>query len=226
MICAALALTACAPRSVPADPTVSGSHPPSTRGSTMPSRPPRAVDKTTNPVPPTTSSPAPESTAAVAPAESRDPRWRFFTDDETRYASPWFDGRHRIMIGFGCTEAPYYRSDPRCPGGQGFHHGLDVAIPCGVALRSAVVGRVVTGGLGPAYGDNGFRIRTDDHDLLIGHAQRVLVRDGEPVAPGQPIGEVGALGAPDGCHLHLEQRSVGGGLSSAVDPAATLALRS
>ncbi len=130
------------------------------------------------------------------------------------------------MIGFGCTSAPWYTSDPRCPGSQGFHHGIDVAIPCGETLRSAVSGRVVTGGLGSAYGAKAFRIRTAERDLLVAHAQTLLVGDGDRVVPGQPIAEVGALGAPDGCHLHLERRSVGGGVSSATDPADVLALRS
>jgi murein DD-endopeptidase MepM/ murein hydrolase activator NlpD len=162
--------------------------------------------------------------ASPASTSDADPRWRFFTDDTTHYFSPWYAGAHRIMIGFGCTTAPYYGADARCSAGQGFHHGIDVAIPCGGTLLSAVEGRVVLGGVGAAYGSNAFRLRTADHDLLIGHAQALLVGDGDRVAPGQPIAEVGALGAPDGCHLHLEQRSIGGGLSTATDPTEILAL--
>ncbi|GAB3696924.1 hypothetical protein GCM10028815_00220 [Mariniluteicoccus flavus] len=129
------------------------------------------------------------------------------------------------MIGFGCTPAPYYRSDSRCPGKQGFHHGIDVAMPCGVELRAGVAGRVVLGGLGDAYGSKAFRIRADGADLIVGHVQRVLVRDGQRVEVGTPIAENGDLGAPDGCHLHLEQRAVGGGVSTARDPRAVLGLR-
>ena len=47
------------------------------------------------------------------------------------------------MIGYGCTPAPYYDHDPRCPGAQGFHHGIDVAMPCGTPLFSAVGGVVL-----------------------------------------------------------------------------------
>ena len=50
------------------------------------------------------------------PAITPDPRWVFYTDDKTWYSSPWFGGKHRIMIPFGCTEAPYYSPDPRCHG--------------------------------------------------------------------------------------------------------------
>ena len=35
------------------------------------------------------------------------------------------------MIGYGCTRAPYYAPDPRCRDDRGFHHGLDIAMPCG-----------------------------------------------------------------------------------------------
>lgn len=226
LACALVALAACAPPGGPADPNPAVTHSASAQASLTPSTTPVPTAGMSGSRPAASPSPAEESSVTGAPETSADPRWRFFTGDDTRYASPWFDGRHRIMIGFGCTVAPYYRSDTRCPAGQGFHHGIDVAIPCGETLRSAVAGRVVLGGLGSAYGDKALRIRTGDHDFLVGHARRLLVRDGELVAPGQPIGEVGALGAPDGCHLHLEQRSVGGGLSSASDPAAVLALRS
>src|SRR5262245_60503213 len=66
-----------------------------------------------------------------SPTERTDPRWRFYVRDRHRYTSPWFAGAHRLMIGYGCTPAPYYTHDPRCPGRQGFHHGIDVAMPCG-----------------------------------------------------------------------------------------------
>ena len=49
----------------------------------------------------------------------------------------------RVMIGYGCNAAPYYDHDPRCPGAQGFHHGIDVAMPCGTPLFAAVAGTVV-----------------------------------------------------------------------------------
>ena len=80
--------------------------------------------------------------APAAHAREPDPRWVFYTDDKTWYSSPWFGGKHRIMIPFGCTEAPYYSPDPRCEDQHGFHHGIDVAMACGtkrVAARRATV---------------------------------------------------------------------------------------
>jgi murein DD-endopeptidase MepM/ murein hydrolase activator NlpD len=67
--------------------------------------------------------------------------------------------------------------------------------------------------------------RGDRYDVLIGHAARVLVDPGDRVRPGQVIARAGARGAPDGCHLHFEQRRPDGGVASAVDPTRLLALR-
>ena len=132
------------------------------------------------------------------------------------------------MIGFGCTVAPYYDRDPRCPGQQGFHHGIDVALPCGTPLFAAVRGVVLdpssSGSPGAAYGEQQFRIRTDSVDVLVGHARRVFVQPGDRVRPGQRIARTSDSAAPDGCHLHFEVRRDGGGVSDAVDPAPLLPL--
>lgn len=175
---------------------------------------------------------APDATAATVRGPGPpDPRWRFFTRDRTRYASPWFPGRHRLMIGYGCTAAPYYVPDARCDG-QGFHHGVDVALPCGTPLLSGVRGRVVApapGLVGPAYGERPLLLRTSvdgrPTDVLLGHARRLLVQPGDRVRPGQQVAVNGASAAPDGCHLHLEVRAAGGGVTTARDPGRVLRLR-
>ena len=160
-----------------------------------------------------------------------DPRWQFFTADRTRYASPWFPGRHRLMIEYGCTDAPFYVPDARC-GGEGFHHGVDVALPCGTPLLAGVRGRVVApapGTVGPAYGRHPLLLRTTVQgaaaDVLVGHARRLLVRVGDDVEPGQRVAVAGASAAPDGCHLHLELRAPGGDVGTARPPAPVLRLR-
>ena len=164
--------------------------------------------------------------AAPAPA-APDPRWEFFTDDATRYTSPWYAGAHRTMIPFGCTRAPYYSPDPRCGRGQGFHHGIDMAMPCGTGLFAGRWVRVVRNdALGPAYGSSPLLLRNRKlgFDVVIGHTRRVLVAEGDRVRPGTLIARASDAGAPDGCHLHFEQRAVGGGLSTAVRPRALLGL--
>ena len=164
--------------------------------------------------------PEPAPTPAPRPP---DPRWQFFTDDRTRWRSPWFAGRHRVMIPFGCTPAPFYDPDPTCPGDRGRHHGIDVAIPCGVALRA---GRAATvhAALGPAYGVNPVLLRVGRQDVVIGHTVRVFVSPGDQVRAGEVFARVGDSAAPDGCHLHFEVRPAGGDYTSAVDPRPLLRL--
>jgi murein DD-endopeptidase MepM/ murein hydrolase activator NlpD len=165
----------------------------------------------------------------LGPAASAepDPRWVFYTPDTHRYTSPWFAGAHRIMIPFGCTSAPYYSPDPRCSGGRGFHHGIDVAMPCGTRLRAGRRVRVVdNASLGPAYGGRPLLLRNRrlGFDLVIGHTRTVYVSPGDVVRRGAVVALASDDGAPDGCHLHFEQRAIGGGLATAVLPRGLLAL--
>lgn len=176
--------------------------------------------------------PAPATTVAaspaVAPAVQRrepDPRWVFYSRDTTRYTSPWWRGARRTMIGYGCTRAPYYSPDARCRRGHGFHHGIDVALPCGTRILAGLGGRVVSNdAYGPAYGGNPVVIRNRRHgvDILVAHARRVQVAEGDRVRRGMLLARSSDWGAPDGCHLHFEVRAIGGGLSTARNPVALL----
>ena len=164
------------------------------------------------------------STAALAgdTPPSPDPD-NVYTRDHRYYSSPWYAGAWQEMIPFGCTRAPYYPRDASCPRARpGKHHGIDVFMPCGTRIRSAVKGRVVQPNLGPAYGRYGLKIRSGRFDFVIGHARRLLVRPGQRVRPGQVVARSGRLAAPDGCHLHFEKRPAGAGYLSAVDPERSL----
>lgn len=168
---------------------------------------------------PSTSPTEQTPTVVATPAEPADARWVFFTDDRQRYASPWFFGGHRVMIPFGCTRAPFYDPDPSCPDGQGSHHGIDVAIPCGTDLYAGRSARVLSNdALGPAYGENPVLLRVGDRDVVIGHTRQVFVRDGDRLEAGDRFALVGDSAAPDGCHLHFEVRPAGAGYLEAVDP--------
>jgi murein DD-endopeptidase MepM/ murein hydrolase activator NlpD len=168
---------------------------------------------------------------ATATSSARQGGRRFWVKDKRRYRSPWYAGAHRKMINYGCTAAPYYSPDPRCTRRRGFHHGIDIAMPCGTRLFAGIRGRVVNpdsaGALGPAYGRNAFRIRNHrfDVDVVIGHTRRVFVRPGQRVRRGQRIALASDQGAPDGCHLHFEVRPKRGSVSDAVDPVPLLRLR-
>lgn len=164
--------------------------------------------------------------APVAPAQAAD---RFWTKNARFYTSPWFEGRHRIMIPFGCTRAPYYSPDPRCERQRGFHHGIDVAMRCGTKIFSNVQGRVANprsaGAPGSAYGAKAFRIRAHGRDYVFGHVRRALVDPGDRIGRGDLIARAGALGAPDGCHLHFEVRPQRTTYTSALRPWDFLHLR-
>jgi murein DD-endopeptidase MepM/ murein hydrolase activator NlpD len=157
-------------------------------------------------------------------AQQADQRQRFWVHDQHRYTSPWYLGARRKMVAFGCTRAPYYDPDPRCTKQHGFHHGLDLAMPCGTPLYAAYRTRVVApesaGSLGSAYGSWAFRLRSGrfHKDFVIGHVRRVFVDPGDVVTGGQLVARASNAGAPDGCHLHLEVRPRGGGYQSAVAP--------
>jgi len=196
-------------------------------------------------------SPAPQapSASAATPSERETPRkpsrarsapertrsasagGRFYVKDKRRYRSPWYAGARRRMINFGCTSAPYYSPDPRCTRNRGFHHGLDMAMPCGTPLFSGLRGRVVdpssAGSLGTAYGRNAFRIRNHRFrvDIVIGHTRKVFVRPGQRVRRGQRIARASDMGAPDGCHLHFEVRPRHGSVSQATNPRPRINLR-
>jgi murein DD-endopeptidase MepM/ murein hydrolase activator NlpD len=132
------------------------------------------------------------------------------------------------MIPFGCTRAPYYSPDPRCTVGdqqRGFHHGIDIAMPCGTKLYAARKATVVTHvPLGSAYGSNPIVLHTDNWDLVIGHTRKVYVGTDDTVEPGQLIALASDNGAPDGCHLHFEKRAPGGALDTAMPPKGLLDL--
>ena len=161
---------------------------------------------------------------AAAPASAKpDPRWRFYTSDTSHYTSPWFGGARRIMVPFGCTRAPYYDPDPRCRHGRGFHHGIDIALPCGTPIYASARGKVLNGA-GFLASIQGVRIRSGRVDILIGHARRVYVSPGDVVRPGALLARASDSGAPDGCHLHFEVRPHGGGYTTAVAPRSYLRL--
>ncbi|HWJ81046.1 MAG TPA: M23 family metallopeptidase [Nocardioides sp.] len=173
-----------------------------------------------------TATPAPtRPTRSTSPAEPVDPRWVFYTDDRRAWTSPWFGGAHRIMIPFGCTPAPYYDPDPTCPDGQGKHHGIDVAMPCGTPLTAGRPAEVLDhAALGSAYGVDPVLLRVGGQDVVIGHTTRVFVAPGDHLAPGERFALAGDSGAPDGCHLHFEVRPAGADYTAAVDPRPLLGL--
>lgn len=159
-----------------------------------------------------------------------DPDWVFYTNDTTRYTSPWYAGARRIMVPYGCTRAPYYAPDERCERDgttYGFHHGIDIALPCGTRILAGRWAEVVDNtSLGTAYGRNPILLRNERKgwDIVIGHTRRVFVKPGDSVKKGTVLAYASDSGAPDGCHLHFEVRRAYGSLATARWPRPLLGL--
>ena len=111
------------------------------------------------------------------------------------------------------------RTDPR-GGDPRFHGGLDLRAPGGTPVYAAADAIVTKSEWSGAYGnvvvlDHGGGLTT-----LYAHHRENLVRAGERVRRGQPIGLVGRTGNATGDHLHFEVRWKDG----TVDPRTVLPL--
>lgn len=100
------------------------------------------------------------------------------------------------------------------------HAGLDIRAPLGDPILAANAGLVVLAS--DLY--MGGKTVVIDHGLGVfssyGHLSEMLVRRGEPVTKGQPVGRCGSTGRSTGPHLHWAARVH----DSRVDPAALLSL--
>jgi murein DD-endopeptidase MepM/ murein hydrolase activator NlpD len=83
-----------------------------------------------------------------------------------------------------------------------FHAGLDIAADFGTTVIAPARGRVVFEGTKGPFGhlvelDHGYGLRT-----YFGHLSKALVKRGQTVQRGEPIGAVGSTGRSTGPHLH------------------------
>jgi murein DD-endopeptidase MepM/ murein hydrolase activator NlpD len=120
----------------------------------------------------------------------------------------------------GAVTSPFGgRLDP-FSGGASFHPGLDITAPYGERVVAAGSGVVVSAGnKGDGYGNKVVISHGDTISTLYGHLSAILVKKGEEVKEGDPIGRVGSTGRSTGDHLHFEIRVDG----TPVNPLAYLA---
>lgn len=103
------------------------------------------------------------------------------------------------------------------------HKGIDIAAPVGTPIFAAASGEVISAGWNSGGYGNLVKIRHPDGSVTYyGHNSRVLVREGQMVAQGEQISEMGSTGRSTGPHLHFEVRPDGTG---AVNPIAFLPQR-
>ncbi len=97
-------------------------------------------------------------------------------------------------------------------GGDRGHEGQDVAAACGTPLVAAGGGTVRAAGY---HGASGNYVVIDGDGTGLGYVymhmlRAPLVRVGQRVRTGDPIGQVGETGRATGCHLHFELWSAPG----------------
>jgi murein DD-endopeptidase MepM/ murein hydrolase activator NlpD len=144
---------------------------------------------------------------ASAPAPRRESFW--LVRDVFPIAGP-----HTYGDGFGVQRAGHT------------HQGVDVMADCGTPLLAAHGGTVKFAGTQSLAG-NYVVISTDDGsgDHVYMHLRdAALVKKGDAVATGQPIGFVGRTGDATACHLHFELWPAPGWYTGgqAVDPLPSL----
>ena len=86
------------------------------------------------------------------------------------------------------------------------HTGIDIAAPRGTAIRAAADGVVVSVQYGGAYGRHTLIAHGSGLTTMYAHQDSTIVKQGQFVAAGQKIGEVGSTGWSTGPHLHFEIR--------------------
>jgi murein DD-endopeptidase MepM/ murein hydrolase activator NlpD len=101
--------------------------------------------------------------------------------------------------GFGRRVDPF-------TGQWAMHEGIDFLAEPGSSIAAAAGGIVVFAGFHPQYG---YMVDIDHGNDLVtryAHCSKLLVKEGDVVARGRKIGEVGSTGRSTGPHLHFEVR--------------------
>jgi murein DD-endopeptidase MepM/ murein hydrolase activator NlpD len=114
----------------------------------------------------------------------------------------------RVTSRFGWRIHPIFRT-------REFHTGLDIATRWGSPVLAARRGIVRFAGWASGYGEMVVLEHAHGMETRYSHLSRLLVRAGERVNEGQPIGQIGSTGWSTGPHLFFEVRRNG----VAVDPA-------
>ena len=85
------------------------------------------------------------------------------------------------------------------------HTGTDIAANLGTKIISSTDGEVVVASSEGDYG-NHLKIKIGDVCIVYAHCNKLYVKEGDKVAQGQEIAEVGSTGNSTGPHLHFEIR--------------------
>ena len=122
----------------------------------------------------------------------------------TKYRFIWPEPQAQISQGFGpsgCACEPAYGAYPH------FHTGIDLVEPFGSPVYAADDGVIaLVGATNSGYGYYVVIAHPGGLDTLYGHLSTTLVKVGDSVIQGQPVGLEGSTGNSTGAHLHFELR--------------------
>lgn len=119
------------------------------------------------------------------------------------------DWRNKISSNFGIRIHPI-------TGEQKMHDGVDIAIPTGTALYSAVKGTVIQSKYSDSAG-NMITVQTDTGwQITFMHMDSRAVSVGEQIEQGQYVGTSGNTGNSTGPHLHMQVHDAEGNFINPV----------
>ena len=121
-----------------------------------------------------------------------------------KYRFIWPEPAAQISQPFGPSPLAL---EPPYGGYPHFHTGIDLVEPFGSPVYAADDGVVaLVGATSSGYGNYVVIAHTGGLDTLYGHLAAALVKVGQAVTQGQPIGMEGSTGNSTGPHLHFELR--------------------
>ena len=101
------------------------------------------------------------------------------------------------------TSAFGWRRDP-FTNKMKFHQGVDLRAAYGQEVQAASKGIVVFSGDQGGYGTSVVVEHADGTRTRYAHLSATLVRKGDQVGAGEPVGRAGRSGRATGTHLHFE----------------------
>jgi murein DD-endopeptidase MepM/ murein hydrolase activator NlpD len=102
-----------------------------------------------------------------------------------------------VTSAFGWRQDPFTKQ-------MKFHQGVDLRAAYGQDVQSAAAGRVVFSGEQGGYGTTVVVEHQDGTRTRYAHLSARLVKKGDAVAAGAPLGRAGHSGRAKGTHLHFE----------------------
>jgi murein DD-endopeptidase MepM/ murein hydrolase activator NlpD len=122
----------------------------------------------------------------------------------TKYRFIWPEPQAQISQGFGPSPYPF---EPPYGGYPHYHTGMDLVEPFGSPVYAADDGIVaLVGSTTAGYGNYVVIAHAGGLDTLYAHLSTALVKVGQSVTQGQPVGMEGSTGNSTGAHLHFELR--------------------